>query len=1670
VSEIITVSFKTEADFRNFTRGVQDGVQSLESLRDIANETKATLGKKEGNIFEAKFEVGAQVSGLREFKQLNGLLDKTEDGYNKNAAAVNKLFAVDQKSLFSRRQALSQARQMLNAMDAENKGRREQEERVRALTVEVRRLNGVQAGSVNDIRAESKALQEQLGNLNLSQGARANLVQQINRYSEAERRAAGIQEGSIDDLRALADQQERLARSLQIGSEAQLKAAKNAQEYNNRIAAATPKTLTFIGALNKIATVQAGIQAITTGIAQLAGSVNQVVSRLKQIEAFNLALRNIGLSAQDAAKYFGQASRTAFQLGAPIEQVEKAYKRILPALRDIGTGASEADRFIANLTARTQVLGLTTEESGRLQEAFAQVLAKGKLQAEELTQQISEVDGAFRTQFAQAIGVTAAELSQLASDGVITASVFVKGVNEMSNGTETLTENIRNGNATIQQLQNNIGNIQTKTLEGIGRAIEPGIRAFLRATQTFVEFVQKVAESQVGKLLAETFNQVAYATEAFVKTLTTALNVFVQLLAPVAGLLRVFSPLIGLLVYYVAVAKTVQLATAGIGFVMKVASGEAIGLAAKFQGAAKAAVAFGNAYKLIFSGNIAAGFTQLTNSARLFIQSLNIPYVNQFGVALQNLTKSQAAASAVNALQGATGRLGGVLGKAKGYFTAFGQGLQMMKKDSTASSAATVTLTQKVGSLGKSLLNAGGLFSSFSQGINGIKAANQQAGKSNGLLVNTFSALGDVTNLFGGKVGNLLGKFKGLRGVTGAANTALNATGSVVGKTTAANKVYTDSLGNVIGRTQFLRNKLLGGGGLPAGLADTATKMQSLTVAQKAATSGIGKFSGILAKALPLLPKVALGAAGFFVVSTAVEVGVNSFFAWKEAIAEATPGLQQLDADLKKFGISTKAAQGPLGGLIEGIKKLFAPLRAIGDAWEYFIGGIERAARAAGFKQATDQLVGAIAKVDVEFKKAGLGGVTDFTNASKLSAEQAKNFVGALGALAAASEQQAAAIQAKIDKQKEEGKENSKAAKQLQEQLAITKERAAGFRILERQLAAQTQEQRLNTLATAEGLTYLEKSRAAIKAKNEEIEQGLQGAQLEFQKEYNKGLITESELELKNAAVAVAAAKAKIDGAKQVLEAERSKEQGVLEFVNDRQQAEIDALQAQREAAKELEQAEAVLKEKQLARIQEVSQAAQDLADIYRESADIAISGFDTFSSSLMDALEAMRDDIAQASIIEFELTGDESLLNRALEVQGKMIEAEYKIGKIKNQVQQAQRAFELEMQALRIKTLMLEAQQRGGPQAQKLVAAYQQQLGVIDKIRGLNAVIAKSEDLALESKTRGLQRAYNLSAQTVGLPPLKLVQEKNSTEILNDVNGLLSDADKASADIGNTITNSFNSGLGAARSGFEEVQDVSRSLTEDVAKYAQGLEKGVKEFSDAVKEISSKNYGVKIADELSKALGGAFDNFNKSLQSSPKVVNDVKSATEGVKNAFNDSNTAAGNLNTTIEQTNRLLEDARRLSNGLPLGTGTPARATGGPVAAGANYLVNDGGGREAFMDMAGRVSLLPASRNIKWRAPRDGFVLPAPMTETLVQNSKINAKIASVASSTTPRQSMSVSPSGVASSGNLIKQMGAMMSGNNTQRITNHVTIQSQSPVMDASKIMANVNRLRARRGIRQ
>jgi tape measure domain-containing protein len=232
---------------------------------------------------------------------------------------------------------------------------------------------------------------------------------------------------------------------------------------------------------------------------------------------------------------------------------------MIPALKAIGTSAAESDKFIAAISARSQTLGLNTEQSGRLLEAFAQVLSKGKLQAEELNQQISELDGAFRTQFADALGVSSAALNELISDSKITADVFVETVNKMQNGVDALAKRIKNGTATIQQLQNVASNIETKNLESIAKTIEPAIKAFLEIRLAVAEFIKEFKQTKTFDFLATTFNQIAKSARTLIDNTLKLVLAVSQLLAPITGLLdgilsldANFGGLIGILAHVAA--------------------------------------------------------------------------------------------------------------------------------------------------------------------------------------------------------------------------------------------------------------------------------------------------------------------------------------------------------------------------------------------------------------------------------------------------------------------------------------------------------------------------------------------------------------------------------------------------------------------------------------------------------------------------------------------------------------------------------------------------------------------------------------------------------------------------------------------------------------------------------------------------------------------------------------------------------------------------------------------------------------------------------------------------------------------------------------------------------------------------------------------------------------
>lgn len=519
----------------NAAKSEIERAQILESLRP----KKGELSQKIVITAEGK------ERGLADtLKVAKSSLDGLSNSARRTVGELRKLTNTQKGSALQIRNLVGYLKQQINSTRIGSQEYEGFRRRLENATKAQLKAQGVQEGSISWLQAEAANLRQLIQTRSLDGASREQLTNKILANEAAQRRASGIEKGSIADKRALVSRLQELSDRYEIGSAKQIKFANAAERV--RASLNTQKTAFggIVAALGKLATIQAGFVAVQSLIGQAAGALNQFVGQQKAVEGFTLALQNVGLSAGEASAALRQASDTANALGAPIQQVEKAYKRMVPALRAVGASSQETDKFIEGITARSQTLGLSTEESGRFMEAFAQVLSKGKLQAEELNQQISELDGAFRTQLADSLDVTTQELEKMISSSQVTADVFVKAFNRMQNGTEALRERVESGNFTIQQLQNLIRNLEVENLRRIGEAIEPGIKAFLDIGRIFQDFISQITQTQFGKFLADTFNGVVTGARAFIQTLLGAIKVLADLLSPVFALINAINALL----------------------------------------------------------------------------------------------------------------------------------------------------------------------------------------------------------------------------------------------------------------------------------------------------------------------------------------------------------------------------------------------------------------------------------------------------------------------------------------------------------------------------------------------------------------------------------------------------------------------------------------------------------------------------------------------------------------------------------------------------------------------------------------------------------------------------------------------------------------------------------------------------------------------------------------------------------------------------------------------------------------------------------------------------------------------------------------------------------------------------------------------------------------------
>lgn len=1574
MAEIIRLNV---ADIAAFKKAMAEAGDNIEAQAKVLARFKRDTGK--GLPVEVEYTVKNRgKSTIKEIRADQRSLIAGEEDFRKQLA---KNTATEQKSLTATRQRLAQAKQVLNSLNQNTDAYERQQRRVDKLNTVLQRRQGIQAGSAAALKSEISDLLAYGNNTALAGKARDLFNQKLLESNESLRRAQGIEKGSIADLKARKNELAQLSSQYAIGSRRQQQYSYEINQINRQLAQTIPTFQRFITSLNQIATIQAGFTAISAFAGQVNGLINQFTGRVKQIENFRLAIQNVGFSLGEANAFFQEATDTALKLGAPVTQIEQAYRRMIPALQGAGISSEDSSKFIENLAARTQVLGLSADQSGRLVEAFAQVLSKGKLQAEELNQQISEVDGAFRTQFAEALGITVEQLSELTKQGNVTSTEFVKGFNSMQNGVDALAAKVSTGNLTIQQLQNTISTINTKALEAIGTAVEPAIRAILRITLAVQKFAVTIAQSRFGQLIATSFNEALLGVEAFIKTVFSAIAVLGQILTPFANLLLLLQQnVFGLgtitraLVYFAGVLITVRLGVTLLTKSLALTAALAGGQFVSSWGAAGAALlGFGSIAKSILTLNFVGFGLKIKQTLGLLVSSFTTAGVagKQFQGTLAALTRAAAASG--------------------GSFTVFATKFSRLQNAIGKGAAGSKVTSSNWRELGTSAQVA-------SAATNGLAEGLVEAGVQLG-----------VTALTGGKAAKITGDVAG---------SAVKASRGVSG------------LGKVLQSISGLFAKVAAAGNIAKGFA-------KLTLAITAAI-------------------------------VVLEVLVNTFRAYSDANNLIGKKNEELNARLKEQGFIVKQTNGFWATLGNTFKKTFVELGGLIP----YLNGLAINSAFEGQVKNTEKVIRNVNKTLIE------SGLKFDETGAKITffADRASKASTAITTTRDSLNEQIGAMDGYIQKLEAERGENDGTVKSLKEKRERLKEQAALYSILARRVDISNATVEDATNADGKFSEQLQATNKWLDQRRKKLEEQKGQRAIQFQSQYIKGLITEGELNRRLAEDEAIFTMSRLKDEMATLKVleDRGKQKLSIIDKNKLEEALENKIKTVQELKNKLSEQAIALKEANLKQLDEEAQKVSGIAGIYDTVRDQSVNISGQIGSTITNAISAIQEGITKSAALEFSVSFDEGALRRASNVRQRLGALEFKLQAVRIQTERIIQISSLRRvaaeQRLLAAKLRSEGDAKGALLAEQSANAIERQIPALNAAFDVQARIAGLQE-------RGYKAEVNRKREILGLPALFANNIQPVVGEYENLEGVVNS-------LSNSYVESSQIAQAAAQNGADYYVAATKVITNSADQRAQkqqqvndaiikALDSSVSKIEDIIKRLdnsvikpsldtSELEKGKEEVIGVEEAITKSGEFLKRSFE--PQLFKDIRTGIE-IFTAPDPWSKFISKVKEAASALDFLFKPRKSPTLNLGNPNSAPARWMGGPVASGQTYTVNDGGGREGFLDKFSNFKMLPAGRNIKWTPTTSGTVIPSHLVDQFKQ-SMASAQINSTNKSASINPSVSRVNASL-DSGNLVKQIGSMMAGSGTnQRITNNVTIQSQSPVMDASRIMANVNRLRNRR----
>ena len=303
---------------------------------------------------------------------------------------------------------------------------------------------------------------------------------------------------------------------------------------------------------NGLTQITNGLQSASIIVGQVIGSFNAFIDTLSRLQQFDLTFEAIGASAGETALAFDESSRIALGLGVSLTTVRESFRQLSPVVLAVGGSIQDVSAITEALSSRFVAFGLTGDKARRVMNGIIQAFGKGKLMAEELTQQISEADPAFRTDLAGAIGVSVKELNNLVQEGEITSQVLIDilpklskssllfgklGSSATSAAQQLKTANNENG-ATIEQIQTQFQNLNQLNLEKFAKVFEPFIKSILIVQGAIVDLGTTLISTEGFQALAAVLNNLSIQLAGTFQVIGKIVSVLLNAASSVAAVIN----------------------------------------------------------------------------------------------------------------------------------------------------------------------------------------------------------------------------------------------------------------------------------------------------------------------------------------------------------------------------------------------------------------------------------------------------------------------------------------------------------------------------------------------------------------------------------------------------------------------------------------------------------------------------------------------------------------------------------------------------------------------------------------------------------------------------------------------------------------------------------------------------------------------------------------------------------------------------------------------------------------------------------------------------------------------------------------------------------------------------------------------------------------------------